>query len=311
MKLVILLSALLSFALALLLLRVFIPILKRVKLGQKILDIGPRWHKSKEGTPIMGGLFFGAAALVGCSISLIVLQIKGHIADLLPIVVSLAFIMLNFLSGFIDDYIKLFKKQNKGLSASGKLLMQLLFTVAYIFALNGMCGYTTEFFIPFYGNVEFGIFYYPIAVLGTMYTVNCVNLTDGVDGLAGSVTAVVMAFFTVIGSAFGATDVLTVSLPMLGALIGFLFYNVHPAKIFMGDTGSLMLGGTVVACALHIVECVANHQALGFVPAIIGNQLTQNFRLETTLFRLTIYTIKEMSNLVVCKGLDGVWLILA
>ena len=130
MKYVFIGSALIGLAASLLLLRIFIPVLKSVKLGQKILDIGPRWHKSKEGTPIMGGLFFGAAALIGCVFAFVAAYINGQIESVGAFIASVGFIALNFLSGFIDDYIKLFKKRNKGLSASGKLFIQVLAAAA-------------------------------------------------------------------------------------------------------------------------------------------------------------------------------------
>lgn len=249
MKYILIVSAIISFCVSLLLLRIFIPVLKSVKLGQKILDIGPRWHKSKEGTPIMGGLFFGIAAFIGCLVGFIFLYTRGQIEELGAFIASVAFIIVNLLSGFIDDYIKLFKKRNKGLSASGKLFIQVMAAAAYIIALS-LCGYGTAFNIPFIGVVDFGILYYPIALLGIVYFVNCVNLTDGIDGLAGSVTLIVTIFMSIIGiTTRDTTDVLLLTLPIAGALLGFLFYNIHPAKIFMGDTGSLMLGGFLVASA--------------------------------------------------------------
>lgn len=292
MKLIFLASAVLSFVAALILLRIFIPILKSVKLGQKILDIGPRWHKSKEGTPIMGGLFFGVSALFVGAAALLTAHFKGMTEDVWAVVISAAFIVLNLLTGFIDDYVKLFKKQNKGLSASAKLLLQLISSACYIAALNIFCSFSTELFIPFIGNVDFGFFYYPIVLIGIMYTVNCVNLTDGVDGLAGSVTAVVLMFFSLVGAIFGNTDVLFISLPMLGALVAFLVYNIHPAKIFMGDTGSLMLGGVVVACAF-ILKMPFIIFICGFVYIFEGLSVV----LQVISFKLTGKRIFKMSPL--------------
>ena len=249
MKYVFIGSALIGLIASLVLLRIFIPVLKSVKLGQKILDIGPRWHKSKEGTPIMGGLFYGIAALLGCIFAFVIAYVNGQINELGAFIASVAFIILNFLSGFIDDYIKLFKKRNKGLSASGKLFIQVAAATGYIAALH-FCGYGTELNIPFIGSIDFGFFYYPVVLLGIVYFVNCVNLTDGIDGLAGSVTLVVTVFLSAVAIfKTPSAEALMLTLPMLGALIGFLFYNLHPAKIFMGDTGSLMLGGFLVATA--------------------------------------------------------------
>ncbi len=292
MKYVFIGSALIGLAASLLLLRIFIPVLKSVKLGQKILDIGPRWHKSKEGTPIMGGLFFGAAALIGCVFAFVAAYINGQIESVGAFIASVGFIALNFLSGFIDDYIKLFKKRNKGLSASGKLFIQVLAAAAYMVALH-FCGYGTKLNIPFIGNVDFGIFYYPIVLLGIMYFVNCVNLTDGIDGLAGSVTLIVTVFFSAVAIfKVQSTEALVLTLPMLGALIGFLFYNLHPAKIFMGDTGSLMLGGFLVAAAF-LLKMPIFLLICGFVYIFEGISVM----LQVISFKLTGKRIFKMSPL--------------
>lgn len=292
MKYVLTGGALIGLAVSLLLLRIFIPVLKSVKLGQKILDIGPRWHKSKEGTPIMGGLFFGIAALLGCIFAFVMTYINGQIKELGAFIASVGFIILNFLSGFIDDYIKLFKKRNKGLSASGKLFIQVAAATAYMVALH-FCGYGTELTVPFIGAVDFKLFYYPIVLLGIMYFVNCVNLTDGIDGLAGSVTLIVTVFLSAVALfKVQSTETLILTLPMLGALIGFLFYNIHPAKIFMGDTGSLMLGGFLVAAAfllkmpLFLLIC-------GFVYIFEGLSVI----LQVISFKLTGKRIFKMSPL--------------
>lgn len=248
MQYIYILSALLSLCISIVLLLVFIPILRSVKLGQKILDVGPRWHAPKAGTPIMGGLFFGAAALAGTALAYFLMRNKHFIADDKMLFASVVFIVINFLSGFLDDYIKLFKKRNEGLTAKAKLAIQFVATAVYVFAMHSF-GFGTELFIPFVGNVDFGFFYYPIIVIGIMYLINCVNLTDGIDGLAGSVTFVEMLFFSFLALGTGSMDSLVISVPMAAALVGFLIFNVHPAKIFMGDTGSLMLGATVVALA--------------------------------------------------------------
>ena len=168
------LGLILSFIISVVLLRIFIPVLKSIKLGQKILDIGPRWHKSKEGTPIMGGVFFGAAAVIGFGFICFFAYKSGNIKDITLLLISMAFALCNFLSGFIDDYIKLVLKRNKGLSAAGKFMIQLILAAAYIASLRFFCGFGTELFIPFAGYIDFGIFYYPVMLLGIVYIVNCV-----------------------------------------------------------------------------------------------------------------------------------------
>lgn len=292
MKYILIGSALIGLISSLLLLRIFIPVLKSVKLGQKILDIGPRWHKSKEGTPIMGGLFFGIAALLGCIFAFVMTYINGNLKELGALIASVGFIILNFLSGFIDDYIKLFKKRNKGLSASGKLFIQVAAATGYIAALH-FCGYGTQLNLPFIGSVDFGIFYYPVVLLGIVYFVNCVNLTDGIDGLAGSVTLIVTVFFSAVAIfKLQSVEVLILTLPMLGALIGFLFYNLHPAKIFMGDTGSLMLGGFLVAVSF-LLKMPIFLLICGFVYIFEGLSVV----LQVISFKLTGKRIFKMSPL--------------
>ncbi len=292
MKYILAASAFIGLVSSLLLLRIFIPILKSVKLGQKILDIGPRWHKSKEGTPIMGGLFFGIAALIGCIFAFVMFYIRGEIKQTGALIASVGFIVLNFLSGFLDDYIKLFKKRNKGLSASGKLFIQVAAAAAYMAALH-FCGYGTQLNIPFIGNVEFGLFYYPVVFLGIVYFVNCVNLTDGIDGLAGSVTLVVTIFLSGVAIfKIQSTEALVLTISMLGALCGFLFYNLHPAKIFMGDTGSLMLGGFLVATAF-LLKMPIFLLICGFVYIFEGLSVM----LQVASFKLTGKRIFKMSPL--------------
>ncbi len=289
MKLILALTTLGALVLSYVLYRIFIPILKSVKLGQKILDVGPRWHKSKEGTPIMGGLFFGASALAATLTAYIILSLQGKTDSISVFAASMAFAAVNFLCGFIDDYIKLFKKRNKGLSASGKLFIQIASAALYLFVLAKL-GYTTELFIPFIGNVELGIFYYPLVLLGIVYIVNCVNLNDGIDGLCGSITLVISVFFTVAASMVGSVDALCVSLPLAGALIGFLYFNIHPAKIFMGDTGSLLLGGTLVAVSF-ILKMPAILVICGFVYIFEGLSVM----LQVASFKLTGKRIFKMS----------------
>ena len=236
--------ALVSFVLTVILARLFIPVLKSVKMGQKILDIGPRWHKSKEGTPTMGGLFFIAAGAVP------VLYYTVTSKDTV-FMIHYVFMLLNGAIGFLDDYTKFFKKQNKGLSAKQKLVLQFAAATAYIFALRIGDGLSSIITLPFGGGqLDLGLAYYVLLIVGIVFTVNSTNLTDGIDGLCAGITAVVMAFFAVLCVKSGNTAGVYLTGATFGGMAGFLVYNFHPAKVFMGDTGSLFIGGAVCACAM-------------------------------------------------------------
>ncbi len=249
-KLFFALILLLNFALSALLLRVLIPILKSHKMGQKILDIGPRWHKSKEGTPTMGGIaFYLASILVGTS-AILYASFEGMLENAPALLLTAGFALLNGVIGFLDDYTKFLKKQNEGLSAIQKYSLQLLVAVLYLCGMRLWGGLETTLSIPFLNlEIELGIAYYLFAVILITGIVNSVNLADGIDGLCATETAVVGAFFAVIAFLQGNTDSALLSALLIGSCLGFLVYNWHPARIFMGDTGSLFLGGTVVGLA--------------------------------------------------------------
>ena len=240
------LSGVAAFLVCAVLLRIFIPILRRVKLGQKILEIGPSWHKSKEGTPIMGGLFF-SIAITAAAVAFSLLSGSLPLRTLLV----LCFALLCGLIGFVDDYVKLFKKTNRGLSPMQKLVLQFLVVAAFFVSLS-LAGYaSTELQIPFTDkSVDLGVFYYLVMSVVLVYFVNGANLTDGIDGLAGSVALVIMVFFTLVSDALDPAS-MYVGTAAIGALTAFLIFNFHPAKMFMGDTGSLYLGGLV--CGLTVL----------------------------------------------------------
>ncbi len=250
-------SILCSFLATVLLEKKFIPFLMRIKMGQKILEIGPRWHKSKEGTPTMGGVFFIAGTLVSFLLFAIVSVVKT--ADMKTLAV-MGLMLASGAIGFADDYVKFVKKQNKGLSAMQKLILQFATAAAFLFSMRACGGITsTALPIPFTSlRLELGAFYWVLAIFFLAFMINSVNLTDGIDGLAGSVTLVVTVFFaTVLWMDAGAapsffTARLTLVGGVIGGLVGFLFYNVHPARIFMGDTGSLFLGGAVTGLAFLV-----------------------------------------------------------
>ena len=243
------------FLLSALILRYLIPVLKSKKVGQKILEIGPRWHKSKEGTPTMGGAGFIFAILITVAVLSVVSLIRGNSTELMPLAFTLGLATVNGLIGFVDDRCKLLKKANEGLKAYQKFLLQVIAAAAYLFAMSAIGNIDTMLRIPFTDiHLELGIFYYLFAMFLIVGMVNGVNLTDGLDGLASGVTAVVGIFFGVCAFTSEFRSLAIASAVTVGATLGFLVYNFYPARVFMGDTGSLFLGGMVVGCAFMMNE---------------------------------------------------------
>ncbi len=249
-------AALATFLVTVIISHFLIPVLASHKMGQRILEIGPRWHKSKEGTPTMGGIAFIIASLVCGGAFCGIIALKEGFEAVSPLIMTIAMATASGLIGMIDDRAKLKKKQNEGLTAAQKFLLQLIISALYLLGMFLFGSLTTELYIPFAGvSIDFGIFYYIIALLLLAGMMNSVNLTDGIDGLASSVTLVVALFFG--AAAFFAFDGTVPSLAvlsaiMLGSTAGFLVYNFYPARVFMGDTGSLFLGGLVVGAAFLI-----------------------------------------------------------
>lgn len=233
-------TILLAFAISTILCPMVIPMLQKLKFGQYIREEGPEAHKSKSGTPTMGGivflLAFTVAGLVFC---------KGDKEVLAVIVLTLAFGLI----GFLDDYIKVVMKRNLGLRAWQKMGLQFLVTGAFAFYLAKYTKLGTEVAIPFVDrSLDFGVFYWILLFVAILGTVNGSNFTDGLDGLATGVTIVIAVFFLLVSFKFGSN--LTISSgALLGALMGFFLFNVNPARVFMGDTGSLALGGFVAGTA--------------------------------------------------------------
>ncbi|MBQ4101119.1 MAG: phospho-N-acetylmuramoyl-pentapeptide-transferase [Oscillospiraceae bacterium] len=231
-----------------------IPYLKKLKFGQTILDIGPNWHKSKQGTPTMGGIMFVLGTVLAIALGVVLLAVFSDSFSwqqiFLAVIIPLAYCFI----GFVDDYIKVVKKRNMGLSASQKIIMQVLVAIIYIvlLKLNGMVSTIVTF--PFIGQIDIGLLYYPLAFIIIIGFVNAVNLTDGIDGLASSVTFVVAIAFIVLGAVLSSPETSVVASALAGGCLGFLIWNFHPAKVFMGDTGSMFLGGAVVALTFMIKE---------------------------------------------------------
>lgn len=253
-------SAACVFVLTVLALRLLIPKLRSMKMGQKILDIGPRWHKSKEGTPTMGGIAFAiplALVLVVAMLAAPALDVK---INLPPLLLTLLLAVGNGAIGVVDDLTKFKKKQNEGLTAPQKYLLQLAMAGAFLALLRLYGKPDTSLLIPFIGfELELGWFYYVFALIFITGIINSVNLTDGIDGLASSVTLVVAGFLSVIGFTYRLGETALLGGVTVGATLGFLVYNFYPARVFMGDTGSLFLGGIVAGAAFMIDNplCIA------------------------------------------------------
>lgn len=231
-----------SLILGLILCPIGIPILHKLKFGQYVREEGPEAHLKKSGTPTMGGIMIVIAMLTGSAV------VSIWYPDVFYVMV---FTFLFGVIGLVDDLLKLFKHQSEGLKAWQKMGCQIVVTAGLVIciALMSPCGTMT--IIPFLGEIDLGGWFYPIAAVAILGTVNGANFTDGLDGLASSVTTVIAAFFTIAGTML-LSDVVGSSLAMAGALLAFLCFNSYPAKVFMGDTGSLALGGFVAATALML-----------------------------------------------------------
>ncbi len=230
--------------------QIIIPILRRMKAGQSIREDGPTWHNGKAGTPTMGGLMF----LIGIGIAIFVagweLMAQGDYSHLMVYLFALVFGAI----GMVDDLQKLRKKQNEGLTASQKFLLQLAVSVAFIVLLRNLGFLTPTLHVPFL-NIEIHlnwVVYMVFAALVMLATVNAVNLTDGVDGLATGVTIPVMVFYMAAAGWSEQWGAAVAAACFTGGLCAFLLYNFYPAKVFMGDTGSLFLGGAVCGMAFML-----------------------------------------------------------
>lgn len=243
-----------SFILAIILGFIIIPILKKLKVGQIERDDGPKSHLKKQGTPTMGGIIMIITMIIIITGVYIYLVIKGQ-NDLANNILPLLLVSIGFgLIGFIDDFKKLVLKNTKGLKPSYKMLGLLIISVAYVVYLVYGLNIGTETYIPIIKQyISIPIYLYiPFAIIVILATTNAINLTDGIDGLSSSVSAIIITCLTIIGILFGAREIGVFGSVVIGAILGFLMFNLHPAKVFMGDTGSLLLGGVISAMALYI-----------------------------------------------------------
>ena len=231
-----------------------LPILRKLHFGQTILEIGPSWHKNKQGTPTMGGIMFIFGIVISVVASYLLMQM-GDGVNLRPdgaavkarlfygLMLAIAFGLI----GFVDDYLKIVRKENEGLTPNQKLFLQLLFGATYLALLYISGNRSTALVVPFMGVVDIGVFYWPFALFAILALSNAVNFTDGLDGLLSSVTFVVAIAYMILTAILGQWEMEILAAAMAGGCLGFLVWNFYPAKVFMGDTGSLFLSGLVIA----------------------------------------------------------------
>ena len=253
---------------------IFIPLLHKLKFGQSIRTEGPKSHQVKSGTPTMGGIFMIIAIVAA---TLLCAEINTEI------LLALFILLGHFVLGFLDDYIKVVKKRNLGLKARQKLLGQILISIVTIYFATTQLGIETTLWVPVIReNFDLGIFYYVLVLLVIVGASNAVNLTDGLDGLASGCMAIASSCYAVICLIEGHFELMIFCAAIVGACIGFLRFNFHPAKIFMGDTGSLALGGAFAAMGilthtellLPVVGLVFVCEALSVILQVISFQST-------------------------------------
>ena len=284
---------LLSFVASVLLSFVVVPILRRLKVGQIERAEGPQSHLKKQGTPTMGGIIMIIVILViGGYLFWDYSKDQVEVANaLLPLIgVAVGFGLI----GFIDDFKKLVLKNTKGLSPKAKMLGLLIVAVAYTIVLVNVFEIGTDIYIPFvkeYITLPLWL-YIPFAVIVMLATTNAVNLTDGIDGLSTSVTTIILTCLTVISILLGVKEVTVFGAILIGACLGFLIFNLHPAKVMMGDTGSLMLGGAIAGIALYL-----KMPLLLLIIAIIPIIETLSVMIQVTYFKKTGNRVFKMTTI--------------
>ena len=295
-----------------------LPVLRALKAGQSIREVGPTWHNHKAGTPMMGGLMF-IGALIIC------LLVNAFTIGEYTVFYVLALGLCFGLVGFLDDFFKLKYKRNLGLTSLQKALLQAAVSALYLYLLYLEGSLTCDLYIPFakitVENIH-PILYIFFAMFVIVGCVNAVNLTDGVDGLCGSVTVPVMVFFTAAAVAKEKLDLALLPAILVGALIAYLFYNWHPAKVFMGDTGSLFLGGIVCGLAfalviplilvlvglVYIVETLSVILQVGYFKLTHGKRL---FKMAPIHHHFEMCGWKEVKIVLVFSAVSAVMCVLA
>ena len=297
--------------------RLLLPVLRALKAGQSIRELGPTWHNNKAGTPMMGGLMFIFTAII-CL--LICLPTMAEYTVFYALIPALCFGFI----GFLDDFTKIKFKRNLGLTAWQKAVLQLIVSVLYLYLLYKEGSLSCNLYIPFV-NVSLAIhpmIYIFFAMFVMVGCVNAVNLTDGVDGLCASVTIPVMVFFTAASVALGRFDLAVLPASLVGGLFAYLFYNWHPAKVFMGDTGSLFLGGVICAMSfalnmplililvgfVYIVETVSVILQVGYFKLTHGKRL---FKMSPIHHHFEMCGWKEVKICLVFSGISAVMCLLA
>ena len=244
----------LSFVISIISALIILPILRRLKVGQIERDDGPQSHLKKQGTPTMGGIIM-AVTIVIATATVFTFIHGGETKPIAERLIPLAFVTIGFgVVGFVDDFKKLVLKNTKGLKPMYKMIGLLIVAVGYTVYLAKFSDIGTDTYIPIikqYINLPIWL-YIPFAIFVLLGTTNAVNLTDGIDGLATSVTTIIITALTVIGIAFKVEEITLMGCILVGACLGFLIFNLHPAKVFMGDTGSLLLGGAIAGMALYL-----------------------------------------------------------
>lgn len=252
MTVTIILATLLTFGLAVIIAPLVLPWLRKLKFGQSILEIGPSWHKQKQGTPTAGGIIFILPIL---AITMI-LGARSLFSQDLRLLFSLLFVILCGAVGFADDFIKIVRKHNQGLNVRQKTILLVGVITLYVAAMYFFGYISTDIFVPYFNiRLHLSYFYFVLIIPFLFFFVNSVNLTDGLDGLATGVTVPYSLSFIFVALVFnsagkGNIGIAAFAAALAGGLLAFLIFNFHPAKVFMGDTGSLFLGGAVVALAM-------------------------------------------------------------
>lgn len=294
-----------------------LPVLRALKAGQSIREVGPTWHNSKAGTPMMGGLMFIFAAIL-CLLIQLPFMLEKTVFYVLGLGLCFGIV------GFLDDFFKLKFKRNLGLTTIQKALLQMAVSALYLYLLYIEGSLTCNLYIPF-ANVSFTVHpmvYIFFAMFVIVGCVNAVNLTDGVDGLSSSVTVPVMVFFTVVAISTDKLDMALLPAALAGGLVAYLFYNWHPAKVFMGDTGSLFLGGIVCGLAfaldiplvlvlvgfVYIVETLSVILQVGYFKITHGKRL---FKMSPIHHHFEMCGWKEEKIVLVFTGVSALMCIIA